>query len=461
LAVGAASVGLGTGTFPQAPLHGDVGARSGAPAHLASAPSSALDATGLAQAATRTQAVGLQTPPPQPVASAPPSAGAPADALLIRAHGAESATGTRATVSPAPAPTRESSPSRWLVPAAIVLLLLAVGGFVLLRGGGSPARGEASGATGGTSTASMTTTPTPAVTPAKGPVAPSVSETAVTGGAVAHPVTSSASTAATPMVPKADPWVNVRRDTTQGRFDRAIAAIDQVQGVPAALLQEERVRVVENARRQTLAARRGAEDLRLTGSPQYVLGTTRQAEADRDRTAGRLKTAVSGYMASRAHFLRAFTDSGKAAPAAVVAPPVSEPPPPPPTSTAAPSSTTAPTANAPGEPRVDMSTWSVEEAHATIAQFCGAYKGRDMGGLGRLWPNMGPEWRNELREAFATSGELVCVFEDVRVIRTSEEFTGTARLLTQLPGSEQRRRGLSLTLVPARDRLVIGNVRVR
>ena len=110
---------------------------------------------------------------------------------------------------------------------------------------------------------------------------------------------------------------------------------------------------------------------------------------------------------------------------------------------------------------MDLSTWSNEEARASIGQFCTAYLARDLAGLGRLWPNMGPEWRTELRGAFETSGELVCVFENIRIIRTSDEFNATARLLTQLPGGEQRRRGLVLSLVPLRDRLVIGNLQVR
>ena len=199
--------------------------------------------------------------------------------------------------------------------------------------------------------------------------------------------------------------------------------------------------------------------MRLTRSPQYVLGMTRQAEADRQRDAGRLRTAVSLYVESRAHYLQAFTDSGRAPSAAVVAPPTTES-----VAPSAPPTTPAP-ANAPAEPaaqtRPNLSTWSNEEARASIAQFCGAYLARDMGGLSRLWPNMGPEWRSELREAFATTGELVCVFENVTIVRTSEEFSATARLLTQLPGGEQRRRGLVISLVPARDRLVIGNIRVR
>ena len=108
-----------------------------------------------------------------------------------------------------------------------------------------------------------------------------------------------------------------------------------------------------------------------------------------------------------------------------------------------------------------MSIWSNEEARAAISQFSGAYLGRDIGGLNRLWPTMGPAWRAEFRDAFATTGELVCVFENLTIVRASDEFNVSARLLTQLPGGEQRRRTLIITLVPARDRLVIGNIRVR
>jgi hypothetical protein len=258
---------------------------------------------------------------------------------------------------------------------------------------------------------------------------------------------------------RTDPWVNVRRLSADGRYDRAIVAIDQVKDVSPALVHEERSRVVENARRFTLAARRGAEDMRLTRSSQYVLGTSAQAEADRDRSAGRLKSAVANYMNARRHYLQAFSDNGKAAPAAVVEAPRVEPAPP---STPASPTPAPPAATAPATATtVDLSTWSNEEARASIAQFCGAFLGRDIGGLNRLWPNMEPAWRSEFREAFATEGELVCVFESVRIIRTSDEFNATARLLTQLPGGEQRRRNLELTLVPARDRLVIGNIRVR
>ena len=341
-----------------------------------------------------------------------------------------------------PAPAADATAPRWLVPA-ILVLLIGLGGTLVYRFVLSPGAGASAAGTETTATAAPVDAPS--VTPVSAPTSTEPAEPATPAEA---PLPSST-------VARVDPWGVVRRETTQGRFDRAIAAIDQVQGMSAGLLQEERLRVVENARRQTLATRRGAEDMRLTASPQYVLGTTRQAEADRDRQAGRLKTAVSGYMEARSHFLRAFTDSGKAAPPA---PAPVEPSAPAPTSPAATTAQTTPPAN---EPRVDLSTWSNEEARAAISQFCGAYLGRDLGGLNRLWPNMGPEWRGEFKEAFDTKGELVCVFENVTLVRTSDEFNATARLLTQLPGGEQRRRGLVLSLVPARDRLVIGNIKVR
>jgi len=132
--------------------------------------------------------------------------------------------------------------------------------------------------------------------------------------------------------------------------------------------------------------------------------------------------------------------------------------------------TTTPSGTTPGaqppptqntSPRVDLSTWSNEEARATISQFCGAYLARDLGLLNRLWPNMSPAWRTEFKEAFSTEGELVCVFESVTIVRATDEFNAVTRLLTQLPGAAQRRRNLTLTLVPARDRLVIGNISVK
>ena len=263
----------------------------------------------------------------------------------------------------------------------------------------------------------------------------------------------------TPAAPRTDPWASVRQFAAAGRFDRAMVAIDQVQGVPAALLQEERRRIVENARRNTLAARRGAEDMLLTKSSQYQRGTARQEQADRDRSAQRFKAAVSGYMAAHDHFRQAFGDSGKPVPPEVVAPPDTEPttpnntPPPP-----APGPAPGP---APSETSADLSTWSTEEARAVLGQFQGAYDGRDLGGLRRLWPNMDPVWVSEFRDAFATTGSLVCVFENVSIVRATDQFMMTVRLLTQLPGEEPRRRNLVITLVPARDRLVIGNVRVR
>jgi hypothetical protein len=270
-----------------------------------------------------------------------------------------------------------------------------------------------------------------------------------------------APTSASPLPPTAaagptsDPWAASRQHAAAGRFDRALAAIDQVKGVPAADAQQERARVAENARRYTLAARRGAEDLRQTQSPEYVLGMSKQAQADRDRAAGRMKPAVNGYLDARSHFLQAMQAQSAAATPAPVPPPTEGPAPP-----NAPAGTT-PSPATPAKPSVDLSTWSNDEAHATLSQFCGAYLGRDIGGLTRLWPNMEPAWRSEFREAFEAQGELVCVFENVTIYRTSDEFTGTAQLLTQLPGSAQRRRRLAVTLVPARDRLVIGNLRVR
>ncbi len=74
---------------------------------------------------------------------------------------------------------------------------------------------------------------------------------------------------------------------------------------------------------------------------------------------------------------------------------------------------------------------------------------------------MDPNWSSEFRDAFATTGALVCVFENVSIVRATDQFMVTARLLTQLPGEEIRRRSLVIALVPARDRLVIGGIRVR
>jgi hypothetical protein len=247
-----------------------------------------------------------------------------------------------------------------------------------------------------------------------------------------------------------------RQHAAAGRFDRALGAIDQVKGVPAAQMQDERNRVVAGAHQHALAARRGAEDLRVTASPQYVLGMARQAQADRDRAAGRLRSAVTGYVQAQGYYQRAMNDGGPAATGVASAQGDKNAP-----QTNAKSETPAAPPATPAQSTVDLSTWSNDEARATIAQFCGAYQGRDLGGLNRLWPNMEPAWRTEFREAFATEGELVCVFESVTIVRTTDEFDTTARLLTQLPGGSQRRRVLRLTLVPARDRLVIGNIKVR
>jgi hypothetical protein len=163
-------------------------------------------------------------------------------------------------------------------------------------------------------------------------------------------------------------------------------------------------------------------------------------------------------MAAQGHFRQAFGDSGKPVPPEVEAPPDTGPA----TPTNAPPANPPPSpAPAPNEPTVDLSTWSTEEARAVLSQFQGAYLNRDLGGLRRLWPTMDPTWAGELRDAFATTGSLVCVFENVSIVRATDQFMMTGRLLTQLPGEEPRRRNLVITLVPARDRLVIGNVRVR
>jgi serine/threonine protein kinase len=392
------------------------------------------------------------SPAAAPVRATSPQVHSPtADGLLLRPPVAADPQADARHGTPAPdASTSSRSP---LVPALVVLaLLLAAGAGAYYMFGRSP---EAAASASGPS---ATTTAGPAaVTPPDATPASSMTPVTSVETPVPDPVAGDASPVPVPGVvpppvaPRGDPWASVRQFAAAGKYDRAIVAIDQVRGVPEALMQEERSRVVENARRYTLAARRGAEDLRLTRSPQYAQGVTRQEAADRQRAGGQLKSAVTSYMAARGHFLQAFNDSGKAAPIEVVAaPPVPEPAAPP----AAP-------AQAPAPSTVDLSTWSNDEARASIAQFCGAYLARDMGGLNRLWPNMGPEWRTELKEAFSTSGELVCVFENVTLVRTSDEFNATARLLTQLPGGEQRRRSLVLSLVPARDRLVIGNIRVR
>jgi len=454
-----------------------------APTKPAEAP--AAKAKGTAAAAW-TGAPGSASGSAKPAAAV--AAASTADGLLLREpaggadHGAEHAAdlaqGIRlsraatsdedtsgAPVTPGPFAPPKRSPLP-LVAAAVVLVLLAGGAYWALVGppSGDTTTSGASSSAGKTDPAGRTPT---SVTPGAAPT--SVPPVATGGEAPAAATT-------TPVTPRVDPWQAVRQHVAGGRFDRAIAAIDQAPGVTPAEMQAERVRVVENARRFALAARRGAEDLRLTRSPQYVLGTTSQAEADRQREAGRLKGAVAAYGEARAHFLQAFTDSGKA-PTPAIAVPVVEPPPPPPATATANTTTSNGTAATPanppatgtgtapetksGESRADLSIWSNDEARAAISQFTGAFLGRDLGGLNRLWPTMDPAWRNEFREAFATNGELVCVFENVTIVRASDEFNVSARLLTQLPGGDQRRRSLVITLVPARDRLVIGNIRVR
>ncbi|WP_396626337.1 protein kinase [Luteitalea sp.] len=385
-------------------------------------------------------------PPPAPRGRT--SGTAPAADALLRHPAPDPQTATR----PAPVPDHPAPARTTGLPIAIgllLVLLVAGGGYWFVAMRKTPATPAVV-----TSPAAQVASPAPA-TPAPPVVAPTAATTPAENGApaaAATPAAVPASATPTPAAPR-DPWAPSRQFAAAGRYDRALAAIDQMQGMPAALMQEERNRVVENARRQALAARRGAEDLRLTRTQRYQQGVARQDDADGHRTAGRLKSAVAGYMDARALYLQAFTDSGKAAPPVVTAPVAPEPAP-----AATPPPAPPPAAAAAGP---DLSTWSNDEARATISQFCGAYLGRDMGGLNRLYPNMGPEWRTEFREAFGTTGELVCVFENVTIVRASDEFSVSARLLTQLPGGDQRRRSLVLSLVPARDRLVIGTIRVR
>jgi serine/threonine protein kinase len=423
---------------------------------------------------------------PKPPSAVPPrvadhgSPSPPVDGLLLRQPSPGEADETRPAAPPT-SETTDAAPTRSpLMPALALLALLVIAGgsYYAFVGGSSSSRTGSSGP----SRPGRPQEPEPA----KGNLQPGAPSSMVarneppTGGPASmaalneppavttpptalgsDPAASASVTTPTPAMPagtataRTDPWVAARQHAAAGRFDRALAAIDQVKGAPAADAQQERGRVAENARRHTLAARRGAEDLRQTQSPEYVLGMSKQAQADRDRSAGRLHQAVNGYLDARSHFLQAMnTGNGAANPAPV---PPASPAEAPKKDPAGP--TTAP--ETPPKPSVDLSTWSNDEAHAALSQFCGAYRGRDIGGLTRLWPNMEPAWRAEFREAFETEGELVCVFENVTLFRTSDEFSGTAQLLTQLPGSALRRRRLAVTLVPARDRIVIGNLRAR
>lgn len=403
-----------------------------------------------APAPSKAPAVAARQPPvkpPAPVGPAvksggPPDTPPPFDGLMLRQPPGPMPPTPAAP--PPPMAADDGSPSRTPLYAALaVLVLLGLAGvyWMSTRRAAGPVEAPSTTATTSPAEPVPEAGEPPATKPTPTPVAPAPATTTAPPVPVPEPG------------PRVDPFAASRQLAAAGRFDKAIAAIDLLEREPEALKQEERQRVTETARRNTLAARRGAEDLRVTRSPQYVLGMTRQAAGDRDRTAGRMGAAVDNYMAARTHYLQAFTDNGRPAPPA----PAPQEKPAQADTPAQPPPTPAP----PPASRVDLSTWSNEEARASIAQFCGAYLGRDMGGLNRLWPNMEPAWRNELREAFATEGELVCVFENVTLIRTSEEFAAKARLLTQLPGGSQRRRSLEISLVPARDRLVIGNIRVR
>ncbi|MBA2354207.1 MAG: hypothetical protein H0V80_06005, partial [Acidobacteria bacterium] len=248
-------------------------------------------------------------------------------------------------------------------------------------------------------------------------------------------------------------WQGVRQLSASARYDRALAAIDQMAGVPAADQQAERRRVVEGALRAAQTARRVAEDLQRTRTPQYQQGVAAQQHGEQQQGAGRMRQAVTAYMTARTHFDQAFPGNTANATAPAAGTDAATPP-------TAPSEAPAPaaTATAPG---VDLSTWSTAEAHAVITAFAGAYGSRDIAGMRRIWPVIDPAWEAEFKEAFATKGELVCVFEQTSATRTSDQFVVTARLLTQLPDGDQRRRSLVITLEPQRDRLVISRIRVR
>ena len=452
--VAAAAVAAGNAVTPPA-------ARKPAPAPLPVPPAPAR-----AKAVAHVAAAASPASPPVPASSraaaaparrAPGVVSGPADEALLRHEptpAGHDADRTRPAARPSPPGQPGEQPRRTWVPAIVVAALLALGGgayYALVVGPGpepaTPASGAKSPVQPTRTSSPLPKAPSPgAVAPAGGDdAAPTTEDTPEPPAATETPVTPVEPPP--PPVPRADPWQTVRQLSARNAFDRAMGAIDQVKGVAATELQAERLRVVDGARRYALAARRGAEDLRLTTSPQYVLGATRQADGDRQRQAGRPRGAVGAYMQAHAHFVRAITESGRNE---SEKPPVKEP-----------IAAEPPPAPARPEAKPDLSTWSNDEARSAIARFCGAYLARDLGGIGRLWPNLGPEWRNELREAFATEGELVCVFENVVIVRTSEEFNATARLLTQLPGGEQRRRSLVISLVPSGDRLVFGNIRVR
>ncbi len=448
------------------------------PPPAASAPSPAPPPAAAPLEARKDGPAAAAPPPPArvPPAAAPaaapsaPAASAGADGLLLRspAPGVQAGTAPPAKAAakaPPTAPPEGAGGRSWLIPvvAAVILLAAAAGGyyqFVVAPGRAAQTATATDGDATTTPPAGEAAVPAEAGTEPNTATAetPPGTPDAKAGGAAAGPAAGPANAAATPSSPTADPWADVRQLARSGRYDRAMSAIEQVRGVSPEAAQQERGQLIETARRNSLAARRGAEDLRLTASPQFVLGMSSQAQAERDMKAGRPGPAVSGYMQARGHFLQAINDSGKGpSPTTAAAESAA-------TSTPAPSATPEAPAKTEPEPvttRVDLSTWSNEEARASIAQFCGAYLGRDLGGLNRLWPNMEPAWRKEFQEAFATEGELVCVFESVTLVRTSDEFNASARLLTQLPGGAQRRRNLAMTLVPSRDRLVIGNIRVR
>ena len=210
---------------------------------------------------------------------------------------------------------------------------------------------------------------------------------------------------------------------------------------PAALMQEERGRVVENARRYTLAARRGAEDLRLTKSPQYVLGTTRQA-AGRPRSrrpAGSSRRSAATWPRAVTSCRRSTTAARRRRPAVVAA-------------SATRSPTTQPRRRRRPAASRDAGRTGGVDTDLDVVQRGSARSHRAV--LRRL-PR--PRHRRPRPPVAQHGAELAHrVARGVRDQRrarlrlrerhassaTSDEFIATARLLTQLPGGEQRRRDL-------------------
>lgn len=357
-----------------------------------------------------------------------------------------------------------------------MLLMGAVGGYVAWPDAEPPA----------TSTSRTTSVASPGIAPGGTPVQPGVtpaSDGSSTPSPVSTPVPASSDVADAPSAPvpapnvpstpanasvATDPFRSVRQLTDRMQFDRALAAIDQVKGAQPAGVQSERQRVVERARQTAEAAQRAAQDMNLGDTDQFEQGSRQQLRADEHRSKGRLRSAVTAYVQARGHFLQAFTESGRtpdptlaAAPPpatvgantrpsspAAVAPPTSAPAPAPPMAKAT-------------EASANIAAIPSEQIRAVLGRFAGAYVGKDIGGLRRLWPSMDGAFEAEVQDAFKDSGELVWTFLDQRIMRTSEEVVVIARVLSQTPGAEQRRRTMTFTIVPQGELLIIKSIRIQ